>query len=262
MDAGKAASFIRGSNLDEQMERFDPRIDGMTNVNGSWVVVPEPNPERAAALAEQIKIRQAHKTTSGEKVIDLKSYATLQLTDAIPDGPGGKDNNFSLLPSGTHVFGGVPFLVSGIIQLGATRMDPTLGTFPTEKTGILTGQKFSRVHLLQGCLKLLGRNVEPVAELVLHYSDGTDASFQICNQEQVSALMEATVPPNLSKLSQDSELAWLGTSPWLKAAHPNRRLHLYRTTFANPHPELEVVSMDFVSSMTVARPLLVGLTVE
>jgi hypothetical protein len=43
---------------------------------------------------------------------------------------------------------------------------------------------------------------------------------------------------------------------------PESSLRLYRTTFTNPQPDKEIVTMDYVSAMTEAAPFLVGLTVE
>jgi hypothetical protein len=40
------------------------------------------------------------------------------------------------------------------------------------------------------------------------------------------------------------------------------QLRLYHTTFLNPKPELNVVSVEYVSKLTRCGPFLVALTVE
>jgi hypothetical protein len=39
-------------------------------------------------------------------------------------------------------------------------------------------------------------------------------------------------------------------------------LYLYKSTRDNPHPDVELVSIDFCSSMSPATPFLVALTAE
>jgi len=38
--------------------------------------------------------------------------------------------------------------------------------------------------------------------------------------------------------------------------------HPGKITFANPRPELEISTVDFISTETITGPFLVGLTVE
>jgi hypothetical protein len=51
--------------------------------------------------------------------------------------------------------------------------------------------------------------------------------------------------------------------PYVNAKHygPMNR-SLYKSTFANPQPDLTVSTVDYVSTMTATAPFLVGLTVE
>jgi hypothetical protein len=58
----------------------------------------------------------------------------------------------------------------------------------------------------------------------------------------------------------------LGARPawtWEKHDYPFRGpIRLYNMTRENPHPELEIVSLDFVSAGTACAPFLVAITVE
>jgi hypothetical protein len=51
-------------------------------------------------------------------------------------------------------------------------------------------------------------------------------------------------------------VAWTGRNA---GQHPVR---LYKATWENPWPEINVVSLDFVSAMTDAAPFLIALTAE
>ena len=42
----------------------------------------------------------------------------------------------------------------------------------------------------------------------------------------------------------------------------NRRIRLFRVTWDNPSPDVEIRTLDFVSLMRVAAPFLVAITVE
>lgn len=55
-------------------------------------------------------------------------------------------------------------------------------------------------------------------------------------------------------------LDWTGSNPSTRDAEATLRVYL--TSCENPHPEKEVISVDFVSAMTTAAPFLVAMTVE
>jgi hypothetical protein len=106
-----------------------------------------------------------------------------------------------------------------------------------------------------------------VAKLVLHYSDGTQREIALVAGDHVLDWWGPIYRTGVAKTSCDpaapgSELAWAGSNPRLKQQQPASSLRLYRSTFANPDPDKEIVTMDYVSTQTDAAPFLVGLTVE
>jgi hypothetical protein len=55
-------------------------------------------------------------------------------------------------------------------------------------------------------------------------------------------------------------VAWTGHNPATTAR--GLEIRLCKTAFANPHPEKEIQTIDYVSGMAGSAPFMVGLTVE
>ena len=58
------------------------------------------------------------------------------------------------------------------------------------------------------------------------------------------------------------KVVWTSTNPTIEDEKNGATLRLYLSTYENPHPDLQVTSIDFVSKMTQAAPFLVAMTVE
>lgn len=230
------------------------------------------DPAPIAAMDAQLKDRQSHKDTNNEFPIDLSRYVTAKLTEPLGEDLFWTNNNLAALPTGVHVFGGVPFNIKGTVQLISSVINPYVRSFPESREGIAIGRKITKLHLLHGVLNGPDWNltrrpppgfpVEPVAKLVLHYADGTQSELPIVDGKDVMPILAAYVPRTLSFLENSAELAWVGTNPHLKDYEPATFLHLYRTTWQNPKPDVQVTAVDYVSTMTKAAPLMAGLTVE
>ena len=52
------------------------------------------------------------------------------------------------------------------------------------------------------------------------------------------------------------------TPVWQVTKPPGITLRLFRTTWTNPRPDLEIKTLDFISAMSKAGPFLVALTAE
>ncbi len=247
-----------------------------------------PDPEMVIALKEQIQERQSEKSTVGETTIDLSRVVNAKLTEPLGEDVFIKSNTLAELPAGVHVFGGVPFNISGLVQLASGSSYQLLRPLPEESGNIAIGRKFKKLHILNGALEVQKLRSEymlepdlqepggarrrwqpeppdpnPIAKLVLHYADGTQAELPIVQGGQLLQFEGPSMPMGLEDLSSNAELAWLGTNPYLKEYHPGWSLHLYRATFQNPKPDLEVTSVVYVSTMSpVMAPFIAGMTVE
>ncbi|HSY43031.1 MAG TPA: hypothetical protein VK811_03915 [Candidatus Acidoferrum sp.] len=219
--------------------------------------------ERAATLA-LLKAHQSVPLLPHEKTIDLKPLLNRTLADSLGGTDQDKENNLAALAPGIHTFDGVPFDVQGVLKLRGSALANGDKKLPTHKT-IPLGSKCSRLYLLQGT-SLLDQPGDRIAWLILHYQDGSIARININGGEHVldgwGPIYNTNAGIGRYPTSPDAELAWAGSNPDIKENRPEFSLRLYRTAFANPHPELEISSIDYVSALSGPSPFLVGLTVE
>jgi hypothetical protein len=216
-------------------------------------------------LEDEVKTAQKQKTTVNETTIDLKNYVNATLSEPVASGPNLHGNTLEELPPGVHVYDGVPFDVSGTLQVTGpgilTRGQPV----PDAINGIKIGRQFNKLHVLHGA-----GNVGPkifgsvLAELVLHYADGSRRELDLVAGEHVLNWWGAVRQPNLPRVEKSgTKIAWIGSNPAIKESpKPGNVLHLYHTTFDNPQPGIEVTTIDYVSGHSTGSPFLVGLTVE
>ncbi len=222
--------------------------------------------ERAATLT-RLHARMAVPVAAGEETINLKPFVNASLADAVGN---LRENDLKELPMGVHTFGGVAFDVAGRVQLAGQQVSEKSKKFPWRVNHLPVAGKCAQIHLLHGAKNVTGDN-RCIARLVLHYADGSRADLNINTGEQVldwwgpiyhtdaSLGSEATAP--------DTELAWAGSNPGIRHRLPDYSLRLYRTTFANPHPDREITGLDYVGCPDVknadgAASFLVGLTVD
>src|ERR1035437_5582562 len=222
--------------------------------------------ERQLAEAK-IKSRQQTDETFNSVTIDLKPYINVALTDSPASRIGNNENNLAELPSRTHVFGGVPFDVEGLIQLDGTNMMMFGKHYPAEVDNIRINRRCAKIHLFHGAnwiySHLFGTTV---AELVLHYTDGSTRKIDIIAGRHVfdywSPLFTTGVYPKYFEMAPGTERAWTGSNSFIKRIWPDESLILYKSTFANPQSDVIISSLDYVSTVTGTAPFLVGLTVE
>jgi hypothetical protein len=239
----------------------DSRIDKMREADLKAKVWPA---ERAAILA-LLKTRQSAKVPAGEQTIDLRPWQNATLLDSTDGAAGVKENNLAQLSAGVHTFGGVRFDVEGKIQLLGQPLPKSHSKFPGRIDGITIRRKCARLQLLQGA-SALHTPGKKIARLVLHYADGTKADIGIVGGEHVldwwGPIYNTDAGTGRDTTSPDTELAWSGSNPRIKERAPDFSLRLYRSAFANPRPDLEIASVDYVSTLSGAAPFLVGLTTE
>jgi hypothetical protein len=223
--------------------------------------------ERAAVMARmqngQLPTAAFHGTT-----IDLRSHVNLGLRESANRLENPNVNNLAGLPEGIHTFAGVPFNVAGRIQLSGHSLAEADRAFPSSARNILVGRRVSRIHLLHGaCFVSDELRGTTVARLVLHYADGSQGELALIAGDHLLDWWGPIYRTGVPKTRRDpsapgTDLAWVGSNPRIKRQQPDSSLRLYRSTFTNPHPDKEILVIDYVSAMTDAAPFLVGLTVE
>ena len=220
---------------------------------------------REIEAAEQ-KILEGQKTdlTSNAVMIDLSPYIDAKLSDGTV---GGKANNFADLPLGAHIYGGVPFNVSGAIYLMGGWLAHYGKECPEEVDGIRVGCRCQKIHLFHGeSFVFFGMWGNTVSKLILHYEDGSTNELDLVAGQQAfdfwSPLFTTGVSAANLACAPGTVLAWSGSNPMIQKLQPDESLVLLRTTFDNPQPALKLVSVDYVSNDTMTVPVLFGLTVE
>jgi tetratricopeptide (TPR) repeat protein len=163
-------------------------------------------------------------------------------------------NNLSALPRGLQTLADVQFDVRGLVQLSSSslkKLDPDAG-YPEQVNGIKVARQCRRLHFLHASGIAVADGVQ-IASYIVHYANGRQHEICIVYGENVR---DWWVVSNEAKAPQQLQVAWTGSN----AATP--RIRLFKTTWANPLPDLEVRTIDYVSKMTSAAPFLVALTVE
>ena len=125
------------------------------------------------------------------------------------------------------------------------------------------------IHFLHGII--WGTEDVPgtaVGKYVIHYAHGADEERPIILG--ADGLDWWARPPWWANLPESSgartlnlaTIAWSGQNPKSRARASGENIHLYKTTWANPRPDAEVASIDFVSTRKSAAPFLVAITAE
>jgi len=225
--------------------------------------VPVP-PRNLGELSAAVREGMTGGWSAKEVPISLQDYVNANLKDPLDAPQSDVDNNLIQLQEGLHKFGGVPFDVSGTIQLAGTGLPAGVKSLPIQVTNILIGRKFKTLSIFHGAT-----GIQPqffgtaVASLILHYSDGSQRELKIISGADVLNCIAQPMPPNLAKLDAvTTQLAWVGENKYLNDLQNGKFLHLFRTTFQNPIPKVKVESMDYVSAMANPAPFMVGLTVQ
>lgn len=225
-------------------------------------------PAERAAVRQQLNARQAASDAPEATTIALKRWLNAALTDSLAGPADTNGNNLSELPRGVHIFGGIPFDVEGRVQLMGRKLLETSAAFPVRARNLEIARKCHRIHLLHGASGITPEMAgTEIARLVVHYADGSQARIAIVAGGNVldwwGPIYETEAGENARNPSAaGSELAWTGGNPWIKQEKPEQSLRLYKSTFENPRPGVEISAIDYVSAVTGAAPFFVGLTVE
>jgi hypothetical protein len=204
----------------------------------------------------------AENVPSQATCIDLSKYYTAYLTNSLNSPAYVEENNLAAFPKGRQVFSGVSFEVGGILQLSGNKIKEwKRNEFPEAIEGIKLDKRCQRLHLLHGAGGVFDPEGVTIAKIILHYSDKSQRELEIKTGVHVR---DWWGDPNQALTGTSSELAWTGTNPALKKYGGPKpgSLRIYKTTFANPQPQIAITTIDYVSTMRNSSPFLIGLTIE
>ncbi len=196
---------------------------------------------------------------AGPRLIDLSGKYNGLLTERWHPETGNEalaENHLGALPRGVQALGGVEFDVRGVIQLDGLQAQFAGADFPREVKGIRVGQKCRRLHFLHGT-GWRGEDGATIGRYVLHYAGGQTADLPILYGVDVRDWWVSSSEP---KDAKSAAIVWTGSNPAADAMGTS--LRLFKRTYDNPKPDLEIESLDFVSALSDSAPFLIAATVE
>jgi hypothetical protein len=187
-------------------------------------------------------------------LINLSDYYNAMLTESWH---GNANNDLKSLPTGLQTFAGVEFDVRGIIQLGS-KSEPAK-RFPPQVKGIKVGQKCQRLEFLHATA-FAGAMDEgkQVGSYLVHFATN-NMQLEIpiyCGRDVRDWHANAEEKPGAKELT----VAWTGSNAVSKTAGSSIRL--FKTTWENVAPGVEIESIDYISSMGKPAPFLIAITAE
>jgi hypothetical protein len=143
------------------------------------------------------------------------------------------------------VAGKTRFEVAGVVQLAGGRVEPR---WPALVREIEVGRRVNRLHLLHAAHGSAPSGTE-IATLVLHCAGGYRIELPVLFAKHVGPWER---PPEPAP-------AGAATPGWQT---PDGSLRLFESSWANPVPDVMIVSLDYVSRLAGPAPFLAGITLE
>jgi serine/threonine protein kinase/Flp pilus assembly protein TadD len=161
------------------------------------------------------------------------------------------ENNLAALPTGIQTLGGTKFDIQGLIQVSRS-----LPACPPLVTNIPVGQVCHSFHFLHAAFGAFGiPDGTQIGRYLVRYSNGQQREIPIIAGQDVADWWEQ---PN--EQGKPLVVAWTGTNG--KSERTKCRVRLFKTTWPNPRPELEVQFIDFEALDKKAIPFVVAITAE
>ena len=242
---------LAAMKLDYDLPPESPAIHSVRPLEITTVGTPLPSTAHTRALAS-IPPRDSRCDTNQ---IDLTRFYNAALSSSWFD-TMMPPNDLSSLPTGLQEFNGRRFDVRGVIQLTGTHRDLGI-SYPTNISDIPVRRRCHSLHFLHGA----GWSTTPgacVGNYVIGFADGSRESVPLnYGQEMPNYWVARGQQPTLKS---DVSIIWRGTNA--RSRRDGYDLCLYAFQWANPRAEVEITSIEFVSSMTDVAPFLVAITAE
>jgi WD domain, G-beta repeat len=163
------------------------------------------------------------------------------------------DNHLGELKQGKQTLEGFKFNIGeGTIRLANEKFKDKL---PEKVEGIQVGAKFAQLHILHAT----GYREAPdtvIAKYLVHYADKTHETIEVVYGQDVLDWWKYPGAPEPTR----GKVVWTGANDAAKSFEAT--LWLFAQTWKNPHPNKQVTSIDYVSTLTTAAPFVVAMTAE
>jgi WD domain, G-beta repeat len=136
----------------------------------------------------------------------------------------------------------------GVVQLRNEIRD---SDDPSSAEGIVVQQKCRKLHFLHSA-HFCETEDTAVGAYVLHYADGRQEEVPIRYGQHVRDWVLSVDQDEL----RDATVAWTGTHP-IKGT-----IRVFEQSWENPHPEVEIETLDFMSTLRHSAPFLIAITAE
>jgi protocatechuate 3,4-dioxygenase beta subunit len=203
-----------------------------------------------------VAVKLISKAGVGGKVSSFNSSAITPVNLAAHYDPSSSWNGASaweVVPHGAAALGGVPFTVDGLLRLSGS--GDSAKSYRQKVEGIAVGKKFGRLHLLH-LTGATGPADLPYARVVLHYTDGSTASFPLIYGTHARYWHRSKYEYPSALSDPNSKVVWRGTHE-----STDKTLRLFKTTFENPKPDLDVTTIDLVSENVAANAVILAMSV-
>ena len=203
------------------------------------------------------KVYPSRDGNASARLLDLTTFYNARLTETWHGTANATGNDLAALPAGVQNIGGVEYDLRGVIQLGGKA--PTPNQFPSSVLGIKVNQKCQKLHFLHsaawGHVQDEGKQI---GTYVLHFaSNNMRLDVPIVYGKDVR---DWHYWPEEEDAPASLHMVWKGENTVSRAA--GSYVRLFETTWINPVPDMELESLDFVSSMSQPAPFLVAITLE
>jgi len=232
--------------------------DTITKINYTREDFTHERPPAYSKTVSEMSIRtkplhaiEARPSDAGDKYVDLGPYYNFALSEEIH----GKPGNTIPLPSGINEYHGVNFDVRGIIQLASkVAYENSHIHYPQRITGIPVDRVADKLCFLHSSAWASEPGTD-VVDLVIHYANQKTQTVTLQYQVHVE---DWWFHPENSVIPPEAVLAWEGSNERVK--DQGMDLKLYHFTWENPIPDVEITSIDLVSSMNDTGYMLYGIT--
>lgn len=181
-------------------------------------------------------------------LIDLTPYYNAALNQ--PWHPGG--NSLGSLETGLLQFGSTFFDVRGVVQLSGKQLERAKMRYPESILGIEVNQSCRELHFLHAS-GWRTRDGTEIGAYIIHYRGGLEQKVPIIYGEDVRDWNMASDPSGTLKRAN---LVWQGVND------EGLKVRLFKTSWVNPFPDLEISTIDYISHMADAAPFLIAITAE
>jgi WD40 repeat protein len=210
----------------------------------------EPALPRGLRPQQEFRVRPAEATGAQ---LDLTGHYTARLDEDwhLTGNPG---NSLGTLPEGLVEFDGLRFDVRGVVQLASAGLRSESTGYPLAVTNLTVARKCRTLHFVGACGYAGSAEIgSPVGHYRVFYADGSAAEVPIRLGHETADWWGEFAARRLPGAAQ---IAWRGRTP------AGRAIRLFRHSWVNPRPEVQVIRLDFVSARQAPAPFLVAITAE